>query len=235
MSEATSKPAAVEFLDGPCKGFRRVLRTTNSLWLLVDETGGEWHGVNEPKAIVTYELVVIAGKAAYRHANSSVDEKQVKLCANIAIERWVREAAANFYANLDPTIYTLQPTDDHLQQVVQVGARRAMVDEKIAPLVEAVWHLNLDTAGSCQCLRKGTSNEGMAYVDFNWAADADVVADIAKANGIGVHVSRKVGHLQRNGPEGQVVRLTHDSANLILAPEDIERLAWAIRKNIAKT
>ncbi len=62
----------------------------------------------------------------------------------------------------------------HKQVKVKYGDRFITVDEKIKPLLEALWDRGIDTLNSCQ-----ENRPGVAWIEFMTAADAEEFLNLA--------------------------------------------------------
>ena len=55
----------------------------------------------------------------------------------------------------------------HKTTLVSVGDRKGEIDKKIAPLIETLWKLEIDTCNSCE------DNNGVVWIEFFTANDAE--------------------------------------------------------------
>ena len=78
-------------------------------------------------------------------------------------------------------VFSLKPTDRHVQRRVEYGYRRAEVDEGIAPLILALWERGWDTMGSCE---NSPEHGGKAYLDFPNGAHGREFCEAMTAAGI---------------------------------------------------
>jgi hypothetical protein len=141
----------------------------------------------------------------------------------------ITNAINNFYENPNYDIYKNKPTDRHVQVAIQVGHRRAEVDERIAPLIEAVWRLNLDTMGSCEDRPVDYQYPGMAYIWFPRLKDANRFEEILKNAGVECISVPKQCRLRRENDQKAENTLTIDGANIMYAPSDTGRIVELLR------
>lgn len=144
-------------------------------------------------------------------------------------ERIALSAARQFYLNPNYDIYSMKPNDDHPQVLVEVGHRRAMVDEKLARIITALWKLNLDTLGSCQEIRPGEKTSGLAYVQFSIRKAGEKAIAILRAAGIEVENAEKPMSVKKqvtDGDEEKTKMLT--TFHISFQPTEISAVAEAL-------
>jgi hypothetical protein len=146
----------------------------------------------------------------------------------------ITNAINGFYENPNYAIYKNKPTDRHVQVAIQVGRRRAEVDEKIAPLIEAVWRLDLDTMGSCEARPEDYQYPGMAYIWFPRLKDAKRFEELLKNAGIECTSVPKQAGLRRENDQNAENTLTIDGANIVFAPSDIERILEVVQAQLSR-
>jgi len=224
----------LEFVDGPGQRVvqspwpARYMEAEQEVYLGAD--GSTFSGRGYPAAVAVYERREDGGKAKYflRHIEESGE--LVKRAVDTVKESKRSQAIKSFYLSPDYGIYSIKPTEDHVQVSVEVGYRRGRVDEGIAPLIEQAWRLGLDTFGSCQQRRAGTKNEGLAYVGFARADDAKRFEQFLTAADIPCTFEATKFGIAHDGPDGtRDEKLVLDAGNVLFRVEDILRITVSLR------
>ena len=147
------------------------------------------------------------------------------------IEQRISDAIRNFYASPDYSVYSMQPTDRHKQVHVEVGHRRADVDEQIAPLIAELWKRALETGGSCQARPEGSKHAGKAYVGFWRITQGEQFKSILDAAGMQCELEPKKPRLHRRRSDGTTSdELAFDGANVLFKSTDIAKATEALRQ-----
>jgi hypothetical protein len=228
-------PFEIEFVDGPAKGAmpapqpiqcfeieRHVCLNAEGKMLNVGETLG---------SVAIYERDRRDGEWKYYLKRIDTSPETLAEAKEFIKEQILTNAINKFYEKPDYDIYKCKPTDRHVQVAIQVGHRRGEVDERIAPLIEAVWRLGLDTMGSCEDRPQDYPRfPGMAYIWFPRLKDAKRFEEVLKNAGIEYVFDPKqstIGWKPEEGIEGE--KITFDGANILFAPSDIDRIVELLR------
>lgn len=234
-------PFDIDFADGPNAGIRPGPQPIQVMPLKAVIPLGENNEVfkddgNDPVAIAVYTKRQDQ-QDRFRYflegIDSSTDVMQpIKDQVN---EARITDAINNFYSKPDYSIYSIQPTGDHKQVLVEREHRRALVDERLGPLISELWRLNLDTLGSCQERPEGTPNAGMAYIAFIRLRDAEKFRNVLDEAQITYHFKEKEFEIARKASLGkasgasEIKRLKWPAGDILFATTDIGRVTEAVR------
>jgi hypothetical protein len=196
---------------------------TKELLVPLEESGEVFQGKGEVSAVAIYRSERTGGKWRFHldrieDAGESLDSMRARINEQRAIQ-----ATKQFYLSPNYSIYSRPPTDEHRQVLVERRHRRAYVDEKIAPLVEALWDRGLETLGSCQ-----ERSSGEAYIGFPLARQGALFHK--KLVDARIESECKETKLRiRNPDTGEILEI--NAANVLFSPEDIPRIAAFVRSS----
>lgn len=178
---------------------------------------------SDPIAVAMYRY------NSQRYVLGGVDETQEGLRKAKAMvnERRARLAAARFYQSPNYDAYSIQPVDGHDQIEIELGHRKAHVDEDLAPIILAVWALGLDTTGSCQNVRKDGAETGKSYIGFIVESDARQFEKLLNEHDIPCEFRSKTARIG-NADRSRFVTL--ETGNVTFRVELIPRIVEALRK-----
>jgi hypothetical protein len=160
------------FIDGPAAGRTATLTgglesLPESLEFPVFPNGVEDDG-DDPIASATYHRTGLE----FRLVRLDQSQDVLATAKRQIAETRARMAAKAFYDRPNYSAYTIPHGSIHTQAFVEHGHRKGHVDERLAPLIQQVWRLNLDTLASCQDRTQGAQSPGTAYVRFFVRSDA---------------------------------------------------------------
>lgn len=225
FERSNKQPFEAEFADGPNQGTHPCSQPphfhTKELLAPLTENGEVFKGDGEPSAVAVYTSKLTAGKWRFHldrieESGVNVEEARAQINARRAIQ-----ATNSFYLSPNYSIYSKPPTGEHPQVFIELGHRRAYVDEGIAPLVLAIWEWGLETLGSCQ-----ERPSGKAYVGFPLARQGKLFHKKLTEAAVKSECMAKKLRLQKSD-SGQVVEV--DSANVLFSPADIPRITMFVR------
>ena len=226
---------SLEFMDGPAKGVRpsakpaQLLAETLNFPLLEDES--LYAGAGDITGVAVYERRKEDLRWVYRFLQIDKSTETLVPLIEQLNEEAISGAINDFYQNPNYGIYSISPTADHEQAFVQMGHRKAHVDELLAGTIEAIWRLNMDTLGSCQERPpKDDRPAGRAYVGFIRERDARRFCDILSAAGIEHEFQSKKFTVAREFKDGRPTATREFPAgNVLFAKEDIGRVEAAVK------
>lgn len=230
----SGEPYMIEFVDGPGAGLHPAPRPAQFLEarqpMPIREDGTLFRGVGEIVGEAIYERRPDGDSWKCFFVGIDRSPDRVGQLMEVENERRITAAMKNFYESPNYGIYSKPPTDDHQQVLVEVGERRAHIDEKIAPLIAAVWGLEMETLGSCQQIHSKEKVTDRAYIGFPKAKDAKRFVELLNAAGIDCVYEPKTMTIARNDDAGDVVeKLTFDTANVKFDSADIDRIVQAVQ------
>jgi hypothetical protein len=230
-----NQPFTIEFVDGPVEGFLPAAQPAQYidpvLNVYLTSDGKPFQGKGEPAALAIYERREENGRFffALRETDSSPDTMQ-KVIEAINDQK-LTQVINGFYAKPDYDIYSMKPTGDHVQVLIELGHRRGQIDEKIAPLIAEVWRRGLDTIGSCQDRPPGSPHEGKAYISFPRVRHARFFHELVSEAGIAAMLVEKPFKIASKRDSDGLVEdeLEVVSANVLFDPSDIDRIVEVFR------
>ncbi len=217
-------PFEVEFADGPYQGTQFCSQPPHfhkgEVLIPLTEQGCVFRGDGQPSSVAVYRAKTTSGKWRF-HLDRIEDsgENLERIRAEINEQRAL-QAISRFYLSPDCSIYSNPPTDEHHQVFIECGDRRACVDEGIAPLIQAIWKLGLETLGSCQ-----ERPSGKAYVGFPLGKQGGLFHKKLIEAGIDSQCEQKKFSI-RNRDSGETIEI--DAANVMFSPEDIPRIVKVV-------
>lgn len=228
------QPYMIEFIDGPAKGFLPVPRpamfldATQRIPILADES--LFHGIGQIAGEAVYERQQVDGVLKFCLVKIDHNAERVKNLVAQENSRRLKEAMQNFYEKPDYKIYSKPPTNDHTQELVEVRHRRAHIDERIVPLIKALWEMEIDTVGSCQQINSKKKVTNKAYIAFPCQNHARQFEEILKDSDSECIYESTDFTIARKSEMGEVQeKLTFDAANVTFLEEDIGRIVEALK------
>jgi hypothetical protein len=225
-------PYEIHFADGPAKGVLPANRpvlcldSVERIAIIDDET--RYSGTGEIAAEAIYERRQVGESWQYFFVKFDRDAERVANLVKAENDRKLAAAMRTFYETPDYSIYSKPPTDNHPQKLVEVGHRRGHVDENIAPLIEGLWKLNLDTIGSCEQL-----NSGKAYVGFPFQDHAKWFEGVLNKAGIECSYTAKSMGIGSKSATGEVTdALTLDTASVKFPSEALLQAIAAVEAEV---
>lgn len=234
FQRADGQPFTIEFSDGPAQGKRTLFELVQHLnpeqRVPLSSQSAVYDGKGEVVAVAIYLRRHGMDKWKYYLDRIDVSPEAVRLASEEITDQKVTAAMNNFYLSPDYDIYSLKPTESHPQVPIQLGHRRALVDEKMATVILGAWRLGLDTLGSCQQLPPESKLAGQAYIEFPRRRDAQVLYKILCGAGIPATLQNKTSKIGRRASPGlpPVETSVIDSANVVFSPGDLERVVVAL-------
>lgn len=220
----------LEFVDGPCIGASPVTGrpaqfSPPTIEAPLTEDGSVFSGEGDVKSVAVYERRQHEGRLVYfldriENTPEAVAEMQAQMDEHI-----ISGAINQFYEKPDYDIYSIKPTGEHVQVPVEVGHRKAHVDELMAGIVTAIWQLDMDTIGSCQQRPAGSPNEGKAYVAFIRRRDAKRVCELLQEAGIEHTYQDKEFGVGRQMEDGtKTAAKAFPAGTILFATDDIAKV-----------
>ena len=233
------RPYLIEFVDGPAMGVHPAPRPapfldgTIRVAILADES--VYRGIGEIAAEAVYERRQVDGVSKFCLVQIDRNAERVKELMEKENTRKLTHAIQHFYEKPDYGIYSKPPTDNHPQELIEVRHRRAHVDEKIAPLITALWEMEMDTLGSCQQIHSKEKVTDKAYVAFPRQDHARRFEEILKGAGIEcTYEPKKMTIAGRSETDDVQEKLTYDTANAKFLSADIDRIVGALKASARK-
>lgn len=183
-----------EFLGGPVAGPHEIGQPVEFgpeiATVPLNKAGDMFDGAGEVDSVAVYRRERADGRWIYRFEGIDRDV-ELKAMRHLINVRRAKIAIQGFYDQPNYDIYSIQPTDEHPQESVQVGRRRAKVDVGVARLIELLWRLEFDTIGSCQKRSSGTSI-GMAYVALPIPGHGEALLELLQRSGLECTLKQKI-------------------------------------------
>lgn len=218
------KPFEVEFADGPNQGTHACPQPPNfhakELCVPLTAEGTVFEGEGEPSAVAVYRSKLSEGKWRFHLDRIEESGKSVEKARARVNERRALEAIGMSYRSPDDSIYSKPASDEHPRVLVEHGSRRTYVDEKIAPLVRALWQGGVETLGSCQA-----DPSGRAHVGFPLVRQGKLFHKMLVEVDVDSRYERERVTI-RNPDSGETVEI--DAAKVLFSPDDIPKITAAI-------
>lgn len=234
MARHDGKQFEIQFYDGPLEGLKpspqpaRYWQAELHIPLNKSEEPPE-SGPVKVDAVAVYHRCERAGTWGYAFKEIVTSGPLIEEVAEELCGQYVRRAMDQFYKSPDHSIYTIKP-GLHKEVPLQVGKRRASVDELMAPLIKELWRLDLDTLGSCQERPAGSPNEGLAYVAFPAWKQGLAVHNMLAQGGVEVSYKLKTGKLGNSTEDGATRRIVEVTmANVFLPTSNIAKATELLR------
>ncbi len=218
------EPFEVEFADGPNQGTHPCPQPPNfhtkELFIPLTAKGTVFQGDGEPAAVAVYRSKLSDGKWRFHLDRIEESGESVEKARARVKERKALEAIGMSYRSPDDSIYSEPPSEEHPRVLVEHGARKAHLDEQIAPLVRAIWQLGLETLGSCQA-----DPSGRAYVGFPLVRQGKLFQKMLVKVGVDSQYEQETLTI-RNPDSGETVEI--DAAKVLFSPDDMAKITAAI-------
>ena len=218
-----------EYVDGPIQGMHSCPQPPHffdeNLLVPLDEKHEEIAGAGHPSAVAIYTSKKTGNAWRFHFDRIEESGENLDTLTEMIDEQRTLSAINGFYDSPDYSIYTKTPSDDHPQVPVQVGHRKANVDEKIAPLIEVIWQSGGDTIGSCQ-----EHAPGKSYIGFALRRHGDAFAQTLQQAGIKAESQQKKLSI-KNADTGDVFEMKTINVTFPLA--DIPRIVELLGQNSA--
>jgi hypothetical protein len=220
------QPFLVEFVGGPADG---IVPLSGPIQYGPEEfpvpLSGEMKPLkngSQPTAVAIYGRRQEDGKWRYHFLRTETSGPLLDEAKAETGRRLLTQSVNAFYRSPNYSIYTVQPTDKHPQVQIQVGHRAAGVDERLGPLIQEVWRLDLDTLGSCQ-----EAKAGQAWIGFPIAEHGDTFHRVLTQAAIPSTTERRIGHIAHSDRPDE--KIEYEQVNVFFASADIERITNHVR------
>lgn len=237
IRHSPGRPFQIEYVGGPAPGIRTAPLPARYMdevqEVPVDPSGETYQPGRKIGGAAIYRRQEVEGR--WKFCFDRIDDSEKKI-GDLELERneaVLAELIERFYREPDYKIYTVKPTDEHQQVEVRAAHRSANVDVKLAPVIELVWQLGLDTVGSCQERPPKLDKPGRAYIGFWRARQGREFEQILRCASIEcecVVMAREYKTKAECVPEQE--SFTYDGANVLFHPSDMHRVVDALRSAV---
>lgn len=228
-----NQPFLVEFADGPIKGVHPFPQPIHCLpkrmRLPLADRATPFSGLGSSAAVAIYERRGNEGQTRYHLLRIDTSDELVSEVQMQVKEKHLQQAVRRFYSSPRNSIYSVQPTDKHMQVSVEDRHRYGEVDEDIASLILELWRWDFDTLGSCQ-----EQPSGKAYVAFPFVQHGEIFYAILREESVEASCEPRnltLGLVPESTPdEDPTEKITLETLSVSFSPTDLPRISDILRE-----
>jgi hypothetical protein len=232
------KQFQIELIDGPAQGTRPARLPAYYLaekyLVTLASNGLPFIGKGLLGGEAIYRRVFNGGRWKYELERIDTTDETIVRLNEQQKERALASELEKLYSIPGHSANYLTPkTGGHTEVTVEVGHRKAQIDALIAPVIQLLWRLDIDTLASCQSRPEGYSKPGWAYIEFWREDDGRMIEAVLTAASIPCECVQSPRMFRQHDENGEELLLfVNNEAKLYFAPSDMDRVAEVLQAEV---